>query len=354
MLKFGLIGCGTHGLAAVIPAMEQVSDLKLTTVADISADRLAQVKYARGEPRRYADFREMLRQENLDVIYVATNCAFHCEPSVAALEAGRHVVTEKPMAMSTTECKRMLAAAHKAGKLLIVDFESRYMDHFRLIRKWVVEEKRLGQVHAIHINHFWDGHKVSGNLAKRRGKFLDASGSLDCGIHKLDLARYFVGGGRWHDIHAVGAWFGENVRFAPHIGIQARLDTGILVTLNDSFAYTAYIKQRAIHGSTTLIGTKGVIEVTYDCNTHHETVHITSDSLEETMTHFSPGGHGNHISLLLKDLCSSLAANSQLPSSIATGEDGLMAQMIADEANHQALERGDACQRKDIPGESIP
>jgi len=353
MIKFGLIGCGTHATAAVIPAMERVDNLALAAVADISAERLAQVKYTKGEPRRYADFREMLKREDLDVIYVATNCALHCESSVAALEAGRHVVTEKPMAMSTEECERMLAAAHAAGKLLVVDFESRYMDTHRLIRKWVVEEGRLGKVHAIHIDHFWDGHKVFGELAARRARFLEASGSLDCGIHKLDLARYFVGGGRWHDIQAVGAWFGEKVRLAPHIAIQARLDGGVIVTLNNSFAYTAYITPRAIYGATILIGEKGIIEATYDNKTYQESARIVCESLEETVKDF-PGGHGNHISLMLGDLCASLASGTSLPPAIATGEDGLMAQIIVDEANRQALKHGDASQPKDTSGNVFP
>ena len=100
MQTFGIVGCGRHAVWAVIPAMERVGDIQLVAVADLSAERLAQVKYSRGELRRYTDYKEMLRHEVVDVVYVATNCEAHCEPVVAALEAGRHVVTEKPMAMS--------------------------------------------------------------------------------------------------------------------------------------------------------------------------------------------------------------------------------------------------------------
>jgi len=344
MIKFGLIGCGTHAVAAVIPAMEKVAGLELAAVCDLSADRLGQVKYSRGSPQRYTDYRKMLDSEKLDAVYIATNCAFHCDLAVLALKSGRHAVTEKPMAMSAEECRRMLAAAQAAGKTLVVDFESRYKETSRMIRKWAVEEKRLGAVHAVHIDHFWDGHKASGNLAARRAAFLEASGSLDCGIHKLDLARYFTGGGSWTRIHAAGAWFGEKARFAPHISIQAVLDCGTLVTLNNSFAYTAYISRRAIYGSTIVVGTKGVIEEYFDNATHRESVRIVCDTLEETVTERAAGGHGNHISMMLSDLCGSLASGAPLPPTIATGEDGLMAQVIADEANRQALEEGDVCQ----------
>jgi len=239
VIRIGLVGYGTHGQWAVVPAMRAARRVRLTAVADLRPENLAKLedKSIAG----YTDYRQMLKREDLDAVYIATRIETHCEVAVAAFKAGLHVITEKPMAVSLRECRRMIAAAEQAGKLLGVDFESRYRPGFRQIRAWIAAG-RLGKLRAIHIDEMWDGHKIWGPLGERRRLFCDSSGCLDCGIHKLDLARYFSGGGAWRNIKALGAWFGERVRYPSHIAVLASLDKGVLVTVNASFAFTAYIK----------------------------------------------------------------------------------------------------------------
>ncbi len=341
MLRFGLIGCGTHARWAVGPAFRRCPSVRLTAVADVSEESLKTFEWPDAGLPRYRDWHEMLTREKLDAVYVCTPCEAHLEPALAAFAAGLHVVTEKPVAPSPADCEKLVAAAHAAGRELAVDFENRYHPAFRLIQE-CVQAGRLGKVHAVHMNEMWDGHKVFGPLAERRHRFTDTSGCLDCGIHHLDLARYFCGGGRWQDIHATGAWFGETVRYPPHIAVQARLDLGAVVTLNASFAYTAYIKPSDLHDTIVLVGTEGVIDVRRGAGTGKDTVRLISASLTETRE-FATEGHADVIPQLLADFAALVAGTAPRPAALATGEDGLMAQVIVDEANRQSVRRGDVC-----------
>lgn len=340
VIRFGLIGYGKHGQWAVVPALRAARGVRLAAVADLSPANLALL----GDQSiaAYTDYRRMLRQEQLDAVYVATPVAHHCAAAVAAFRAGRHVIAEKPMAASVAECRRMLAAAHKAGKLLGVDFECRYYPGYRQIREWIAAG-RIGRLRAIHIDHMWDGHKVWGEPGARRGRFLDSTGCLDCGIHKLDLARYFNGGGAWRDIHADGAWFGERVKYAPHIAIMARLDRQVLVTVNISFAFTAYIRRR-IRGvgydGLAILGDRGVIVLHQDPNGKRY-LELACPTLARTIP-FGEHGHASYITLLVNDFARSIRANRPLPPELAAGEDGLQAQACADAANRLAIRHGDA------------
>jgi predicted dehydrogenase len=338
-IRLGLVGYGRHSQWAVVPAIRAVRGIDFAAVADLSPDNLVMLP----DPRvsTYLDFRRMIARERLDAVYVATPVEAHAEVVLTALRAGLHVITEKPMAATVAECRRMIAAAARAGRLLVVDFEMRYTPGIRQIRTWIAEG-RLGRLGAVHIDHFWDGHKTTGPLAERRRRFCDSSGCLDCGIHRLDLPRYFNGGGSWRDIHATGSWFGEAVRHPTHIAIQARLDTGVLVTVNASFAFTASIPQRlpgANYEALAILGDRGVI-VLHQAPDGSCQLQIVSESLSRVVP-FERHDHTSAITLLLDDFANAVRTGKPLPPEAATGADGLQAQFIADEANRLAAAAGD-------------
>lgn len=338
-IRLGLIGYGRHGQGAVFPAIREARGIDCAAVADLSPDHLVKVPGPRVST--YLDYRRMIAHERLDAVYVATPVETHAGVVLAALGAGLHVITEKPMAASVAACRRMIAAATRARRLLVVDFELRYTPGVRQIRTWIAEG-RLGRLGAIHIDHFWDGHKTTGPLAERRRRFCDSSGCLDCGIHRLDLPRYFNGGGSWRDIRATGSWFGEAVRYPTHIAIQARLDTGVLVTVNASFAFTAAIPQRlpgSNYEALAILGDRGVI-VLHQAPDGSGQLQLVSESLSRVVP-FERHGHTSVITLMLNDFAEAARKGRPLPPEAATGEDGLQAQLITDEANRLAVEAGD-------------
>lgn len=331
MLRIGLVGCGTHANWAVVPAIKGAAPrAELVAVADTNAQNLEKINA--GNAKRFADHRQMLAAGGLDAVYVATLADTHAAIACDALAAGLHVICEKPMATSAEDCRRMVQAAAKAKRILAVNFETRYHAEILQVRQWI-DQGLLGKVEAIHIQDFWDGHKVWGEIGARRKRLTDLAGALDCGIHKADWARYWCGGS-WRNITALGRWFGEEVRYAPHIAVQGELDSGPLVTLNASFSYGAYIEPRAYSHVTTVVGSRGVVNHFEDRIAKSELRLTSADlttSLEVTGT-----GHADVMTKLVRDLADA-AEGKPLPREMAQGEDGLAAQIFVEEANRQAV-----------------
>jgi predicted dehydrogenase len=124
---------------------------------------------------------------------------------------------------------------------------------------------------------------------------------------------------------------------------MARLDTGVLVTINASFAFTAYIPQRlasANYDALAIVGEKGVI-VLHQAPDGTRHLQLVSDTLTETVP-FTTHGHTSVITLLLEDFATAVRKGGPLPEAMATGTDGLMAQLCMDKANRLAVAAGDS------------
>lgn len=327
-LRFGLVGIGTHGRQAVIPSFTRAPSCDLVAVADCDQAQLDSV--ADESLRRYLSLEAMLAKETLDVIYIATLPSTHCELALGALAYGAHVICEKPLAVDADEAARMVEAAELAGKQLLVMFENRMLPAYRKIKSWV-ESGVIGRVEAIHLQRFGK-HPLA---QPRRTHLLNAAGSLDCGIHTLDLVRFWMGGASWGVIHALGAWLGEEVENPPHIGVLSRLDNGVMVTFDCSFSYGLRVDRvdyRFKKESLAIVGTHGVIR---DYGDHLDGFEVISDELVEKMS-FVQVPHRDEIGKVLEHFASVLRGGADPENLLASGHDGLEAQRAVDEINLQA------------------
>jgi predicted dehydrogenase len=333
-MRVGLIGCGHHGRNAVVPGLTKFSQrAKLVAACDLSQELVSQVP----EVTHYVDHQQMIRQEKLDLVYVATLADTHAAITIDALNTGAHVICEKPMANTLTDCESMAAAARQAARYLFVNFETRLYPHIRLIKQWI-GEGRLGRVEAIHLEHFWDGHKTTGPYSERRARLMAQAGGLDCGIHKLDLARYLAGSPSWQSLHAVGAWFGENMKFAPHIAVMGRFDNGVMTTVNTSMGFASQIKTRPYTDSLIVIGNKGIINASIPMREMsqqmgaHDVVELFTDDGREVVQRT----HHTHIQTIgwLADEAAKVVIDGQpIPDGLASGDDGVQAQWATERAN---------------------
>lgn len=331
MLRFALAGIGHHGRHAVVPAMQASDDVTLVALCDPRAEAMEGVGPA--EADRYEQYDAMLATGGFDAVYIATMEDLHRDMVIDALQAGYHVLTEKPMAANAEQCREMIAAAEAAGNILAVGFEKRYHRDHRKVREWITAGL-LGQVEGIHFQEFWDGHKTFGSLAERRASHVDQSGCLDCGMHCLDIARYLVGGGAWQNIHAVGRWFGETDRRHPvHASVLAELDVGPVVTLNSSYAYCANIKPRPQSFVLTVVGDLGVVNWAWDGENSLDLTLTSRDKIESVT--FGRMHHSQAITYMVSDFASAVADPTDWPECLARAEDGLAAQEITDESLRQ-------------------
>ena len=131
-VRWGLVGCGDISEKRVAPALREAPGSRLVAVARAQAHKAADFAARHGASRSYADWRELVRDEELDAVYVATPVRLHAEQAVAAAEAGKHVLCEKPMALDPASCERMIGAARAHRVRLGVAY---YRHHYPLVRR---------------------------------------------------------------------------------------------------------------------------------------------------------------------------------------------------------------------------
>ena len=141
-VRWGLVGCGDIAAKRVAPALRDSPHSALGAVARARAELAAEFARSHGAPRWYADWRELLRDPEIDAVYVATPVRLHVEQSVAAAEAGKHVLCEKPMALDVAGCDRMTAAARRSGVRLGVAY---YRHHYPIVAR-LREMLRSGEI----------------------------------------------------------------------------------------------------------------------------------------------------------------------------------------------------------------
>ena len=189
-LKIGIIGCGGIATAAHIPNYLKIPEVEVAACCDIDYEKAKRVAERFSIPKAYRDYRDLLKQD-LDAVSVCTPNFAHMEPTVAALEAGKHVLVEKPMAMNADEAETMLRAAERSGMKLMVGLNNRWRSDVQALKSFV-DDGVLGEVYF-----------SKAECLRRRGipgwgvftqKDKQGGGPLvDLGVHIMDLALYLMG-----------------------------------------------------------------------------------------------------------------------------------------------------------------
>ncbi len=141
---WGLVGCGDIAAKRVAAALRESRGSALVTVARARAALAAEFAQRTGAKRWHADWREVLKDAEVDAVYLATPVRLHAEQAVAAAEAGKHVLCEKPMALDTAGCERMIAAARAHGVRLGIAY---YRHHYPVVARLrqLVASGEIGQ-----------------------------------------------------------------------------------------------------------------------------------------------------------------------------------------------------------------
>lgn len=187
LLKIGIIGCGGIATAKHLPALSKIKEIEIVAFCDIKVEKAksAAATFGSTGARVYDNYQELLKNEKLDVLHVCTPNRSHSEISVAGMEAGCHVMCEKPMAINEAEAKKMVDAAIRTGKKLTIGYQSRYRADSQYL-KAECEQGELGDI------YFAKAHAVRRRAVPTWGVFLNeyeqGGGSLvDIGTHALDL-----------------------------------------------------------------------------------------------------------------------------------------------------------------------
>lgn len=268
MLKYriGIIGCGKIAQVRHIPEYATHPQAELAGYYDLNPDRVRELAGQYGG-RAYSSWQELLADPAIDAVSVCAANNAHAEITVAALEAGKHVLCEKPMATTLAECEAMVAAARKSGKYLMIGHNQRLAKAHAKARQLVLD----GVIGDIITFRTTFGHGGPETWSVDPGKttwFFDkkkaAMGAMaDLGIHKTDLIQ-FLTGQRVVETTALVATLDKKGPDGALIGVDDnavcvyRMSGGAVGTMTASWTYYG-----AEDNSTVLYGSKGQMRI-YD------------------------------------------------------------------------------------------
>jgi len=195
MLNVGIIGTGNISGAHIAAYLAFPEDVRIVGLADIVPAKAEAKRSEHGltAARVHDDAAAMLATEELDLVSIATPPDTHCELTVAALEAGAHVIVEKPMAPSLEECDRMLAAQRRSGRLLSVVAQNRFRDDMAQL-KAVLDSGRVGRIaHARIASEWWRGHSYYDLWWRGTWSSEGGGPTLNHAIHHIDLSLWLLG-----------------------------------------------------------------------------------------------------------------------------------------------------------------
>ena len=146
-IKLGVIGIGV-GAAEMLPAMESADYINLYAGADLNPDVRARFHERYPEARVYASADELLKDPEVDAVWISTPNMYHAPMAIQAAQHGKHVVVEKPMALDMRQAEEMVEAAEKNGVKLVAGHTQSFSPQFRLMRQ-IVRSGELGELGAI-------------------------------------------------------------------------------------------------------------------------------------------------------------------------------------------------------------
>ena len=155
--RVGLIGTGWYGKCDLLRLI-QVAPVQVVSLCDAdkrmlaeAADIVASRQMSKKKPRTYGDYREMLRQRDLDIVLIATPDHWHALPMIAACEAGMDVYCQKPIGVDVVECQAMLAAARRHKRVVQIGTQRRSTPHLIEARDQILRQRKLGKIALVEI-----------------------------------------------------------------------------------------------------------------------------------------------------------------------------------------------------------
>lgn len=272
-VRVGIIGCGGIANGKHLPALKAVQEVEMVAFCDIIESRAQEAakKYGTPDAKVYADYRKLLEDKSIDVVHVCTPNRSHSFITVDALEAGKHVMCEKPMAINAAEAKKMLDAAKRTGKKLTIGYQNRHRPD-SLFVKAECEAGTIGEI------YYAKATALRRRAVPTWGVFLNeyeqGGGPLiDIGTHALDLTmwcmdnykpKYCVGttykklGDKFPTGNAWGDWKKEDFTVEDSAFGFIVMENGATIYLESSWALNILDPREAI---TTLCGTEGGIDM---------------------------------------------------------------------------------------------
>jgi UDP-N-acetyl-2-amino-2-deoxyglucuronate dehydrogenase len=251
--KVGLVGCGRISRNH-FDAIRKIDGLALGAVCDVVPERARAAGEQEGVPW-YTSYDEMLRTGDVQVVSVCTPSGMHAAHGAAAARAGKHVITEKPMAITLAQADELVRACDDAEKFLFVVKQNRLNPPIRLLRR-AVDKGRFGRIYMANTTVRWQRPQEYYDSAPWRGTWeFDGGAIMNQASHYVDLMQWLVG-----PVESVMAKTATQAR-----RIEAE-DSGVAVLKFRSGALgvievNVLTYPRNLEGSITILGEKGSVKI---------------------------------------------------------------------------------------------
>ena len=268
LIKIGIIGCGAIANSKHMPALSKVADAEMVAFCDLVSERAekAAKEYGTLDAKVYINYKELLKDPTIDVVHVCTPNRSHSFITVDALDAGKNVMCEKPMAINSAEAQKMLDAAKRSGKKLSIGYQNRFRDDSLYLKK-EAEDGTFGDI------YYAKATAIRRRGVPNWGVFLDeyeqGGGPLiDIGTHTLDLTLWMMNnykpkyclGTVYHKLNndkdqanMWGNWNPEKFTVEDSAFGFVVMENGATIVLESSWALNSLDVREAV---TTLCGTK--------------------------------------------------------------------------------------------------
>ncbi|MBO9197514.1 Gfo/Idh/MocA family oxidoreductase [Rhizobium sp. 16-449-1b] len=264
-LRVGVLGAGQIAQAAHFEACTKAANADLYAICDVADDLRERMVITHGAEKSFNDYDKMLADPNVDAVIIATADAFHVPASIRALEAGKHVLCEKPIGVTVEECRELKAAVEKSGKVLQVGHMKRFDAGLQAAKSFIQDE--MGDLVALKAWYCDSTHRYPMTdavqplvVTSANAKKPSANPKADLrryymlahGCHLIDTARYFAGdivsvNARLSERAGIWCWF-VDVEFAS--GTLGHLDLTVQVRMDWHEGFQIYGKNGSILGKT--------------------------------------------------------------------------------------------------------
>jgi predicted dehydrogenase len=256
-LGWAVVGLGSLAINQILPAFAKCEKSKVVALVSGHPDKANKLASRYGVSAKsiynYQNYDSIRGNADVDVIYIVLPNGMHAEYTVRGLQAGKHVLSEKPMARNPGECQQMIDAGRKANRKLMVAYRCRY-EPYNLEAIRMARSGELGRTKVIVSEH---GFNIGDPRQWRLNKELAGGGSLmDIGIYALNAARYLTGE-EPAELSAMTYTTPGDPRFKEveeTINFQLRFPSGILANCSSSYGYDSQNRYR-------VVGTDGWMEL---------------------------------------------------------------------------------------------
>lgn len=317
-LRWGIIGAGRIAKNAIAPAIHKSGVCRLKAVASrdgVKAERISDELHAE---RGYSSYSALLDDKDVDAVYIGLPNGLHQEWTIAAAEAGKHVLCEKSLTFTAEQARIMSDACRKHGVILAEAFMYRHHPQWRVVRRWI-SEGRIGELRAV------QGHFVAALEDRGDHRYDPEMGRgclYDLTCYPINAARFLVGS-EPISVAASADWDRPGVDRSTHVTLQ--FEGGVMASALGSFACQ-------FDQGVTVFGSKGRIVVHRPFVPGKESVEISLHNAQGEKIHDVPGA--DHFTHQIRNFAKSIYEGGVLGD---PAEDGVANVTVCEAAGKSAM-----------------